>query len=137
MRVDNIEELGPFRRRPGVGHVPGDEDEIERPLGVNFGETLKSRSQPPVAAGPGAAALDAKTVALADDVDVREMRDPPHARAGRRVVERCKIERLVGRGVGKAPDERSGREISRHQGDRVGDRRRDQEVRRQDIGDRA
>ena len=34
MAGENVEELGPFARAPGVGHVPGDENEVERPGGV-------------------------------------------------------------------------------------------------------
>ena len=41
---ENVEEFGPFARAPGVGHVPGDEDEVQRPRGV-LG--LKASHDPP------------------------------------------------------------------------------------------
>ena len=100
-------------------------------------EPLHRAHEPLVAARAGAPALDAKAVALADDMHVGEMRDAPDAVAGAGVVEPLEIERLVGGRVGEAPDERGDREIGGHDDDRVGDRRKDEELRRGEIGDRA
>ncbi len=126
MAGENVEEFGPFARAPGVGHVPGDENEVERPGGVLGLKPSHDPSQALVAARPAPPALDAKAIALADDMDVGEMRDAPDAAAWRRGVEGFEVERLVHRGVGEAPDERSRREVSRHDDDGVGERRHDQ-----------
>ena len=79
MAGENVEEFGPFARAPGVGHVPGDEDEVQRPGGV-LG--LEASHDPPhalVAARPAPPALDPEAITLADDMDVGEMRDAPDA----------------------------------------------------------
>ena len=122
MAGEDVEELGPFGRAPGVGHVPGDEDEVERPGGVLGLEASHDPPQPLVAARAAPPALDPEAVALADDMDVGEMRDPPDAAARRRGVEGFEVERLVHAGVGEAPDERGRGEIGRHDDDGVGER---------------
>ena len=90
-----------------------------------------------VSPGPGAPALDAETIALADDMDIGQMRDAPDAGGRARLVEGFEIEGLVSHGVGEAPEQRGDREIGRHDGDRVGERRDHEGVRRQEIVDRA
>ena len=76
--------------------------------------------------GPPRPLLDAKAIALADDMDVGQMRDPPGATAWRRRIEGDEVERLVHSGVREAPDERTRREVSRHDDDGVGERGPDQ-----------
>ena len=137
MAGENVEELGPFGRAPGVGHVPGDEDEVQRPGGV-LG--LEASHDPPhalVAARPAPPALDPEAIALADDMDVRQMRDAPDATARRRSVERFEVERLVHARVREAPDERSRGEICGHDDDRVGERGQDQLMRDGEIRRRS
>ena len=111
---ENVEELGPFGRAPGVGHVPGDKNEVQRPGGVLGLEPSHDPSQALVAARAAPPALDPKAIALADDMDVGEMRDAPDAAVWWRGVERFEVERLVHGRVGEAPDERSRREVGRH-----------------------
>jgi hypothetical protein len=77
MRRHRIEELGPFGGAAGVGHVPGDQDEIERGLGVQDLKLVQHPLQSVIAARARSSALDAKAVALADDMDVRQMHDAP------------------------------------------------------------
>ena len=105
-RRDDVEELRPFRRTPGVGHVAGDEHEVERAAAWMAAMRAMTAVEPLIAARAAAPALDPEAVALADDMDVGEMRDAPDAAAGGDGVERLEIERLVLRRVGKAPDER-------------------------------
>ena len=133
MRRQNVEEFGPFGRAPGVGHVPGDEDEVQRAGGVRGLESAHDPFEALVAARAAPSALDAKAVALADDMDVGEMSDPPDAAADGRGVERFEVERLVHGRVGEAPDERGRREIGRHDDDGVGERRHDQMLRDGEI----
>ena len=77
MARENVEELGPFGRASGVGHVAGDENKVERPGGVLGLEARHHLLHPLIAAGPAPPALDAKAIALAHDMDVGQMRDPP------------------------------------------------------------
>ena len=50
--VRGSQELGPFGRAPGVGHVSGDEDKIERPGGVLSLEANKTRRTRSLPRGP-------------------------------------------------------------------------------------
>ncbi len=137
MAGENVEELGPFGRAPGVGHVPGDENEVQRPGGV-LG--LKASHDPPhplVAARAAPPALDPEAITLADDMDVGEMRDAPDAGVRWRSVERIEVEWLVHACIGEAPDERSRREVRRHDDDGVGERGHDQMMRDRKIGGRS
>ena len=86
MSLDDVEKFGPFGGNSRIRHVAADEHEVERLRGVQGREPLHRADEPPVATRPGATAFDAKAVALADDVDIGEMRDPPDSRArtGRR-----------------------------------------------------
>ena len=65
--------------RPGVGHVPGDEDEVQRSGGVLGLKASHDPSHARVAARAAPPALDSKAITLADDMDVGEMRDAPDA----------------------------------------------------------
>ena len=70
----------PIRPSAGIRHVAGDQNEIERVGGMDGGEARhNAQSKPIIAAGAGAAAFDAKSVALADHVDIGQMRDAPRA----------------------------------------------------------
>ena len=77
--VERIEQLGPFGGRARVGQVARDHDRVERLAPVQLVETLQRLDERLVAARPGASAAESKAVALADDVDVREVRDAPRA----------------------------------------------------------
>ena len=77
MRGHGVKELGPFGGAAGVGHVAGDEDEIDRDLGVDRFELGEQPLQPLIAARARSSALDAEAVALADGMDVGEMHDAP------------------------------------------------------------
>ena len=65
------------------------------------------------------------------------MRDPPKSLGLRRDVERGKVDGLVGRRVGRAPDERRDREVGQHDDDSVRDRGHDQMLWRQKAGHAA
>ena len=133
MARDDVEKFGPFGRASGVGHVASDEHKIERPNRVFGFEPRHDLFQALVAARAGPSALDAKAIALADDMDVGEMRDAPDAAARGRGVERFEVERLVHARVREAPDERRRREIGRHDDDCVGEGRQDQLMRRRKV----
>ena len=91
------------RRAARIGHVAGDEDDVERPLRVDVVQPRQHPAQPLVAARTGPPALDAKAVALADDVEVRQVRDAPVARAG------CRLGKDRGRAAGASSRRRSPR----------------------------
>ena len=133
MASEDVEELGPFGRAPGVGHVPGDEDKVEGPGGVLGLEASHHPLHALVAARPAPPALDAKAITLADDMDVGQMRHSPDTTARRRCVEPFQVEWLVHARVGEAPDERRRREIGRHDHDRVGERGQDELMRDREI----
>src|SRR3984885_7585671 len=87
MAGENVEKFGPFARAPGVGHVPGDEDKVKRTSGVLGLEPSHDPPHARIAARPAPPALDPEAVKLADDMDVRQMRDAPDAIAQWRGVE--------------------------------------------------
>src|ERR1700727_977768 len=133
MAGEDVEEFGPFARAPGVGHIPGDKDKVQRPGGVLGLKAAHDPSHALVAARPAPPALDPEAITLADDMDVGEMRDAPDAAVRWRSVERIEVEWLIHRGVGEAPDERSRREVSRHDDDSVCERGDDQMMRDGEI----
>ena len=90
-----------------------------------------------IAARAGPSALDAKAVALADDVDVRQMHDPPQPGIVRPPVEGGEIARLGHGGVGHAPDEGGDGEIGADQDDAVGKRHADEAAPAADLGEAA
>jgi len=108
---DHVEEFRPLGRTACVRHVPCDEDEVQRPGGVQGVELGQGPLQPDVAARADPPALDAKAVAFADNVDVRKMGNPPDPLPRPRRVERLEIERLIHRRIGEAPHERRHRQI--------------------------
>ena len=126
MARQRVEELGPFGRPAGIGHVAGDQDEVERVLRMDLAEPIENLGEPLIAAWAGTAALDPEAVALADDMDVGEMGDAPSGGGRRHLVERREIARLVHARVGHAPGERGDCQIARHQHDGVGERGNDQ-----------
>ena len=130
-------ELGPLCRPSRIGSVPGDEDQIERPLGVDCVELGEQRFEPLIPAGSGPAALDAKTVPFPNDVDVREMRDPPCATCMRAGLETVEIARLGHRRIGDCRYQRGGRQIGQDQHDAVGQSHAGQQVRGSEIRDGA
>jgi hypothetical protein len=120
-----------------VGHVAADEDEVERLRRVQGRQPIHGADKAVVPARPRAPALDAEAVALADDMDVGQMHDPPDAGAVRRLIESLEIERVVAGRLGEAPDERGCRQIGGHDEDCVGNRPDDKDARRHEVGDRA
>ena len=102
--LHRIEELRPFGCDTGVGHVATDQHDIQRPLLMNGFEALEDTGETIIAAPP---AFDAKSVALAHQMNVGKVRDAPGRSAGSRVVV-AEIDRLVHERVGKAPDQRRG-----------------------------
>ena len=103
----------------------------------NFLEAGHHPPRPFVAARSAPPALDAEAIALADDMDVGEMRHPPDPPVRRRAVEPLEVERLVRAGVGESPDERGCGEVGRHDDDGVGERGQDQLERRGEIRRRS
>ena len=95
MTAKNVEEFGPFARAAGVGHVPGDEDKVQRPGGVLGLEPSHDPPHARVAARAAPPALDPEAITLADDMDVGQMRDAPDATVRWRSVEGFEVERLV------------------------------------------
>ena len=71
MRSTRIEKLRPFGCDAGVGHVAGDQDEIQRPRSVNCVDAVQDARETVIAARPAAAAFDPESIALADQMDVR------------------------------------------------------------------
>ena len=136
-RPEHVEEFRPFGGGSRVRHVAGDEHEIERPFGMDLGEPSQRAPESGVAARARASALDPHPVAFADDVHVGEVRDAEDVRAGRRRARRRKLERLVGGRVGDPPNQRRDGEIGGHDDDRIGDRRNNKPMRRQEIGGRS
>ena len=122
MLRQSVEDLGPFGRQAGVGHVAGDQDGVERLLGVDRFELIEQAPQPVIAARARPAAFQAKAVALADHVDVGEMNDAPGARVLRQCGEFAERARLRHDGIGKAPDQGGDGEIGRDRGEAVGER---------------
>ena len=121
MRRDGVEKFGPFGRSSRIGHVACNQDRIERVLGVESRELRQHLSQPFVAARSRSPALDAKAIALADDME-SDRCTIRHVRLVRAVV---KDVHIVGRrhgGVRNRPDERGDRDIAADQHDAVGQR---------------
>src|SRR5215472_6814988 len=101
MRGGEVQELGPFPRSSGVGHIAADEHEVERPEGVDGRKTGHDLLEALIAARAGSPAFDPETVALTDDMDVGEMGHSPDRSAGWLFVERLEVARLVHRRVGE------------------------------------
>src|SRR5690606_18039405 len=78
MLCESRQELGPFRRATCIGRVPGDEHEIERLIAVNLSEAREYALEASIPARTRPTTLDAETVSLSDDVEIREMRDAPY-----------------------------------------------------------
>src|SRR5215467_11918455 len=86
MLLHRIEKLRPLGCDTGVSHVAGDKDQVERAIGMNGFETRKDARETLIAARPAPPALDAKSIAIADEMNVRQMRDAPAWTARRGVV---------------------------------------------------
>jgi hypothetical protein len=83
-------------------------------------QRLQLREQPSqalVAARPRPAALEAEAVALADDVQVRKVRDAPRAAIGGAFIEMLEVAGLGHGRIGDPPDQRGSREIPGDQHD--------------------
>ena len=130
-------ELGPFRRPPGIGDVACYEDKVERLPGMDGVEPGQYTCQPFVAARAGPSALDAEAVALADHVQVRQVRDAPSSAARLRPVECRKIAWLIHQRVGEPPDEGRRRQIPAQEHHGIGQRRHDKPVRCGQVRDPA
>ena len=128
-----VEELRPLARETGVGHVAGNQNEVQRILRVNPSEFGKRAAEPSVALRSGPSAFDPEAVALADNVDVREVCDAPGRPAGRSVIEGFAVQRLRQVRVGDAPEQRGRRDVARDQHDAVVERCDCQPVRRHQV----
>ena len=124
MHRQRIQELGPFGGAACVGHVPGDEDRIQRVRRVERLELREQPLEPCVAARTRSSALDAKPVTLADDVEIGQMRHPPLAAGLKASLESVIIAGLRHGRVGEGPHQRAHGEINRNQNDAVGQNRR-------------
>ncbi len=121
MRGQGRKELRPFGGSPGVGHVAGDEDDVDRPLRMDGFELREHLLQPIVALRPGPAAFDAETVTLADNVEIGEMRHPPGPATRRRRIEAAQVMRLRHARVRHPPNQRRGGHICTEQDHRIGE----------------
>jgi hypothetical protein len=70
MQFHRVEELRPFGRNAGVGHVAGDQDHIHRALLMNLFDAVEDPRETVIAARPAAAAFDPKSIALTDQMNV-------------------------------------------------------------------
>ena len=137
MALQRIEELGPFGRAAGIGHVTGDQHGIERLPGMDRRQPLQHQAEPVIAARTGAPALDAEAVTLADDMDVGEMRHAPLPAGCARFVKAREIARLVHHGVGHAPGQRSRCKKAAHDERGIGQGRHDETQGLREVGDLA
>ena len=76
------EELGPLRGAAGIGQVARYQDHVQRMRCMDLLQPRQRLPQPLVATRTRPSALDAKSVAFADRVDVRQMRDAPRSAVG-------------------------------------------------------
>src|SRR6185312_15252684 len=129
-----VQKFGPFSWPASIRHVTADEHEVERISGMKAREPRQHTMQAIVSARAAAAAFNAKAVSLTNHVEVREMCDTPGPVPGGR-VECAQIERLIHARIRKAPRERSDREVSGDQDDRVGDRRQYEPMKQRKIAD--
>ena len=67
---DHVEELGPFARDPGIGHIAADEDDVDRGLGVDLIELGENPFEAEIAARPQTPALEPEAIVGRDDVHV-------------------------------------------------------------------
>ena len=70
MQLHRIEELRPFGCDSGVGHVAGDQDEIQRACFMNRLDAFQDTRETVIAARPAAAAFDPESITFADQMDV-------------------------------------------------------------------
>ena len=127
MALERGQELGPFRRPAGIGHVAGDEHQVERPLGVDGIEPGQQPLQ------PGIAARRRRVRSRCGIRSARRRRAGPtgvrHATSGRpaaAAVEGGQVARLIHGRVGEPPDERSRCKVASEEHDGVGQRRNDE-----------
>jgi hypothetical protein len=102
IRFEGVEELGPFRGTAGVRHVAGDEDRIKRVLPVNVVEPRQRALEPIIATRTRPAALDAKSITPAHNVDVGQVRDAPPSIVVRERRSRIQVAWLIHRCIGDA-----------------------------------
>ena len=136
MRFHRIEECRPFDGKTGVGHVARDQHDVERACLMDGRDALQDAREAAIAARPAAPAFDAKAVLLADEVNVRQMRDPPGRAAGGG-IESAEIGRLVHQRIGKAPDQRGNRKIGADHDHGIGQRRQNEAAHIQQIACRT
>lgn len=92
---DHVQKFRPFGRKASIGHVPGDEYDVERPFRVGCLEASHHALETPIAARAAAATLDTKAKSLAHNVEIRKMGDTPHAAGRRRRVKHGQGGRLI------------------------------------------
>ena len=82
-----VDELGPFRARPRIGNVARHQDSIQGTRCVYRGELAQRAPYAPVASRAVRSRLHAAAVALADEVQVRQM---SHSIGRRRRLQRAR-----------------------------------------------
>ena len=122
MGGERIEELGPLAGAAGVRRVAGDENRVERRRGVDVLELPQQPAEAIIALRARPAALDAEAIALADDVNVGQVRDAPSAGAGRRLGKTGRSRGGGHRRIGEPPHERGDGEIGADDDHGVGER---------------
>ena len=103
MAGDGVKKFRPLGGASGVGHVAGDQNCVEWLIGVERIEFPQDGLKTRIAARTGPAALDPETIALADEVNIREVGDAPNAVTRNGGIECRKIARLPQRRVGGCP----------------------------------
>jgi hypothetical protein len=111
----SIEEFSPFARSSGVRHIAGNQYHIERVARMQMLQLFEYAANPLVAARARPAALESKTVPLAHNVEIRQVRDTPAAAFPRSFVERFKIARRTHGRVSNRPDQRGNGHIGTDQ----------------------
>jgi len=130
-----IEKFRPFRGPARIRHVAGDDDGVD---GIFRMDRVQQRKQPVeslISARTCPAALDPKAIALADNVNIRQVGDAPRPVSARTSRKITKIPKPGHGRVGEGPDERGDGEVCGDKHNTVGQRDGNQIARRSKIGD--
>src|SRR5262249_23872049 len=98
-------------------------------------ELGKNPPDPVVTARTGPPALDTEAIPLTDDMQIRSMRNPPRRAAQGWHVPGQQITWLIHYCIGDSPYEGCGRQIGGQQDYGIGERWREEPVRRSEVGD--
>src|SRR5262249_38039044 len=100
MTCEIVEKLGPFGANPGIGHIAGEHNVIQRLARVDRIELPEQPLEALIAARAQPPALETEAVALADHMNVGQMHDAPPPSTTRGRLKRDERVRLVHRGDG-------------------------------------